>query len=91
MNYQPSRSQFLAGASGAIALATSLVRADETVAQSSNKSIIKPAVLKKGDKVGMVAPASYSFEPEDIKIAKEVSSHCLAIWIFSRKRCRKSF
>ncbi|MFN9225627.1 MAG: LD-carboxypeptidase [Pseudanabaena sp.] len=72
MNYQTSRRQFLAGASGAIALATSLVRADETVAQSSNKSIIKPAVLKKGDKVGMVAPASYSFEPEDIKIAKEV-------------------
>ncbi len=45
---------------------------DKTTAQSPNRSIIKLTVLKKGDKVGMVAPASYSFELEDIKIVKEV-------------------
>ncbi|MFZ4728721.1 MAG: hypothetical protein ACOYMQ_08690 [Pseudanabaena sp.] len=33
MNYQTSRRQFLAGASGAIALTASLTRADETVAR----------------------------------------------------------
>lgn len=74
MNYQASRRQFLASASGAIALATSLITVKESSAQSSETSarqIIKPAALKKGDKVGLVAPASYSFEPEDIKIAKE--------------------
>jgi muramoyltetrapeptide carboxypeptidase len=33
--------------------------------------IIKPPVLKPGDTVGMVAPASNAYEPEEIAIAKE--------------------
>jgi muramoyltetrapeptide carboxypeptidase len=32
---------------------------------------IKPPILKTGDKVGMVAPASNAYEPEEIVIAKE--------------------
>jgi muramoyltetrapeptide carboxypeptidase len=38
---------------------------------SNNKKLIKPPVLKKGDKVGMVAPASNAYEAEEIVIAKE--------------------
>jgi len=38
---------------------------------NSNNKVIKPPVLKKGDKVGMVAPASNAYEPEEIIIAKE--------------------
>jgi len=40
-------------------------------ANSNRNQIIKPPVLKKGDKVGMVAPASNAYEPEEILIAKE--------------------
>lgn len=39
--------------------------------KTNNNKIIKPPILKKGDKVGMVAPASNAYEPEEIVIAKE--------------------
>jgi len=32
---------------------------------------LRPPVLRKGDRVGMVAPASNAYEPEDIRIAQE--------------------
>jgi len=38
---------------------------------SSPSKVIKPPMLKQGDKVGMVAPASNAYEPEEILIAKE--------------------
>jgi len=38
---------------------------------SNRAKAIKPPMLKKGDKVGMVAPASNAYEPEEIIIAKE--------------------
>jgi muramoyltetrapeptide carboxypeptidase len=38
---------------------------------SNSPKAIKPPMLKKGDKVGMVAPASNAYEPEEIIIAKE--------------------
>ncbi|MDX1583045.1 MAG: LD-carboxypeptidase [Thermoanaerobaculia bacterium] len=33
--------------------------------------VIKPRVLRKGDTIGMPAPASMSFEPDDVRIARE--------------------
>ena len=38
---------------------------------SASSTIIKPAMLKPGDRVGMVAPASNVYEAEDVRIAKE--------------------
>jgi len=37
----------------------------------TTSKITKPPMLKQGDKVGMVAPASNAYEPEEILIAKE--------------------
>jgi muramoyltetrapeptide carboxypeptidase len=44
--------------------------ADRSV-QAPASSTIKPAMLKPGDRVGMVAPASNVYEAEDVRIAKE--------------------
>jgi muramoyltetrapeptide carboxypeptidase len=37
----------------------------------AEKRIIKPPVLRVGDTIGMIAPASNAYEPEEIQIAKE--------------------
>lgn len=39
--------------------------------QTSHNLILKPPMLRVGDTVGMVAPASNVYEPEEVKIAKE--------------------
>ncbi|HEY9187721.1 MAG TPA: LD-carboxypeptidase [Ignavibacteria bacterium] len=38
----------------------------------NNNKTIKPKALKKGDKVGLIAPASYIEEPEDLNIAIDI-------------------
>lgn len=76
MNNSTSRRWFLGGVSGAIALlGGSLANRLEVSAQpqknSQNSQTIKPPLLKPGDTVGMVAPASNAYELEEIRIAKE--------------------
>jgi muramoyltetrapeptide carboxypeptidase len=74
-----ARRQFLLAASTglATAISTSLfAQATTTSAQANQRfekplSQIKPPVLKPGDTVGMVAPASNAYELEEIQIAKE--------------------
>jgi muramoyltetrapeptide carboxypeptidase len=56
----------------AIAAPTDLPTKDKDK-QASNlpQTIIKPPMLRPGDRVGMIAPASDAYEPEEIQIAKE--------------------
>jgi muramoyltetrapeptide carboxypeptidase len=39
---------------------------------SADLKTIKPPLLKKGDRIGIIAPASYVESPEDVNIAKEI-------------------
>lgn len=43
----------------------------QSQSQAQIASVHKPPVLRRGDRVGMVAPASNAYEPEDIQLAKE--------------------
>ena len=76
MNNSTSRRWFLGGVSGAIALlggslANRLEVSAEPQKNSHNSQSLKPPLLKSGDTVGMVAPASNAYELEEIRIAKE--------------------
>ncbi len=51
------------------ALPIALTRKQTAIARSA--PVLKPPVLRPGDTVGMVAPASNAYEPEEIQIAKE--------------------
>jgi len=64
----PSRRRFLQGGIAA-ALPIAFTGKQSAIAQST--SVLKPPVLRPGDTVGMVAPASNAYEPEEIQIAKE--------------------
>jgi muramoyltetrapeptide carboxypeptidase len=67
-----SRRRFLGMASGGVAL--SLAAGMAPLAESNpgkSPSVLKPPVLRPGDTVGMVAPASNVYEPEDLQIARE--------------------
>lgn len=65
----------LLGVSGGIATtALTLLlgnRSQTEVRAAPARSTVKPPVLRPGDTVGMVAPASNAYEPEEIQIAKE--------------------
>ncbi|NJK33915.1 MAG: LD-carboxypeptidase [Oscillatoriales cyanobacterium SM2_2_1] len=61
MSYLSSRRQVLGFFSGAIA----------SGGQNPAPTILKPPVLRVGDRVGMVAPASNAYELEELAIAKE--------------------
>lgn len=54
---------------GSIAAALPIALAHKPA--SARSSILKPPVLRPGDTVGMVAPASNAYEPEEIAIAQE--------------------
>jgi muramoyltetrapeptide carboxypeptidase len=54
-----------------LASATLATTALPKSAQSAPLPILKPPVLRSGDTVGMVAPASNAYEPEDIVLAQE--------------------
>lgn len=67
-----SRRRFLQG--GLAAVPVALGSGTDAIAQAPKNqanSILKPPVLRAGDVVGMVAPASNAYEPEEIQIAKE--------------------
>lgn len=64
-----SRRRFLQGSLAAALLPLTLAGKRSAMAQST--SVLKPPVLRPGDRVGMVAPASNVYEPEEILIAKE--------------------
>lgn len=51
-------------------------------AQNSNPEVIKPNRLKKGDKVGIIAPASNASTPEELAKAKEVIEHFGLVPVF---------
>lgn len=81
-NCSTSRRQFLLAASGGIVATIPALLSSESVVELSAAPtrasdsaialpIIKPPVLRQGDSVGMVAPASNAYEPEEILIAKE--------------------
>lgn len=65
----------LLGVSGGIATTALTVllgnRSQTQVNAAPVRSTLKPPVLRPGDTVGMVAPASNAYEPEEIQIAKE--------------------
>jgi muramoyltetrapeptide carboxypeptidase len=61
-----SRRRFLQ--TGAVALPITLAHSKIAIAQTR---VLKPPQLKPGDTVGMVAPASNAYEPEEILLAKE--------------------
>lgn len=63
-----SRRRFLQGGMAA-AVPIALPHASTAIAQPPTR--LKPPVLRPGDTVGMVAPASNAYEPEEILIAKE--------------------
>lgn len=64
----PSRRRFLQGGMAA-SLPLAFTARQAAIAQS--RPILKPPVLRPGDTVGMVAPASNAYEPDEIQIAKE--------------------
>jgi muramoyltetrapeptide carboxypeptidase len=71
-----SRRCFLGGVSGAIAITThQAISQSQAVAEPKNpntsRQVLKPPILRPGDTVGMVAPASNAYEPEEIRIAIE--------------------
>jgi muramoyltetrapeptide carboxypeptidase len=69
---QCSRRQFLQMASGGLAIALATDLTPRAIGSPpSAQSVLKPPVLRPGDTVGMVAPASNVYEPEDLQIAKE--------------------
>ncbi|MDX2230673.1 MAG: LD-carboxypeptidase [Leptolyngbyaceae cyanobacterium bins.349] len=65
-----SRRRFLQG-SLAAAVPIALSQQPQAIAQAPKPTVLKPPVLRPGDTVGMVAPASNAYEPEEIQIAKE--------------------
>lgn len=76
MHNLTSRRWFLGGVSGAIAatvhqLIGQLQASAEPKKASPSGAAIKPPILRPGDTVGMVAPASNVYEQEEIKIAME--------------------
>lgn len=58
---------------GSLAAAIPVALSGKSVAAQTpqTRPILKPPVLRPGDTVGMVAPASNVYEPEEIQIAKE--------------------
>jgi muramoyltetrapeptide carboxypeptidase len=67
-----SRRRLLLGTSGGLAATTlSMIGAERSQANPTVLPVIKPPVLRPGDTVGMVAPASNAYELEEIAIAKE--------------------
>ncbi|GAB4323901.1 MAG: LD-carboxypeptidase [Leptolyngbyaceae cyanobacterium] len=67
-----SRRQFLQLATGGLAMSLSTGTLHKAVASPTpSSSVLKPPVLRPGDTVGMVAPASNVYEPEDLQIARE--------------------
>ncbi|MGQ9869900.1 hypothetical protein [Leptodesmis sp.] len=66
------RRQFLQLATGGLAMSLSTGIIHKAVASpTSSHAALKPPVLRPGDTVGMVAPASNVYEPEDLQIARE--------------------
>lgn len=63
-----SRRHFL---QGGIAAAVPIALGNQSTGIAQSKPILNPPVLRPGDTVGMVAPASNVYEPEEIQIAKE--------------------
>lgn len=63
-----SRRYFL---QGSLATAVPLALGHNQIATAQTNRVLKPPVLRPGDTVGMVAPASNAYEPEEIQIAKE--------------------
>jgi muramoyltetrapeptide carboxypeptidase len=67
-----SRRQFLRVATGGLAMSLSTGIIHKAVAAPTlSHAVLKPPVLRPGDTVGMVAPASNVYEPEDLQIARE--------------------
>ncbi len=67
-----SRRRFLQGSLAAtLPIALHQSHAFAQSPKSAAKPPLKPLVLRPGDTVGMVAPASNAYEPEEIQIAKE--------------------
>lgn len=64
------RRNFLLG-SATTTIAALLGQTVKAQAANPQPTILKPPVLRPGDTVGMVAPASNAYEPEEIQIAKE--------------------
>ncbi|MBF2029774.1 MAG: LD-carboxypeptidase [Oscillatoriales cyanobacterium C42_A2020_001] len=64
----PSRRRFL---QGGIATTLPLAFSAKQAAIAQSQPILKPPILRPGDTVGMVAPASNAYEPDEIQIAKE--------------------
>ena len=64
-----SRRRFIQGGVAAASLPLALGGKSSAIAQST--ASLKPPVLRPGDRVGMVAPASNAYEPEELLIAKE--------------------
>jgi len=62
-----SRRRFLLGASAGLATAAWAQKSDAV----ATRPLIKPPILRPGDRVGMIAPASNVYEPEEVLIAKE--------------------
>ena len=61
-----------AGFAAAVPLAIGKVAAEADPAQAqAPRPVLKPPMLRPGDTVGMVAPASNVYEPEEVQIAKE--------------------
>lgn len=65
------RRLLIAGSTGIAATAIIPAIFPERADAASLLPILKPPVLRPGDLVGMVAPASNAYEPEEILIAKE--------------------
>lgn len=63
-----SRRQFLLGAATGLVTTALAKKANATV---GHPPLLRPPVLRPGDTVGMVAPASNVYEPEEVLIAKE--------------------
>ncbi len=71
-SFPVSRRQVLQLATGGLAmsLTTGIIHSAENSSAASS-SVLKPPVLRPGDTVGMVAPASNVYEPEELQIARE--------------------
>lgn len=63
-----SRRRFL---QGGVAAAVPIALSGQSLAAAQAPRGLKPPVLRSGDTVGMIAPASNVYEPEEVQIAKE--------------------
>jgi muramoyltetrapeptide carboxypeptidase len=66
-----SRRQLLPLATGGLVAALSIGNKVAIGASEASQSSLKPPILRPGDIVGMVAPASNAYEPEELLIARE--------------------